>query len=256
VDPEDEAPRAAAPGWPPPHPSPPLPPPREYGTPGTPLTWRPWLWGLLAGLVVAALVTVGLVVLLPGDSDARDDGGDAGRQPTASTSTSASASSTPPAAPAPYRCWDGSDAQNLKDCSQPKGVEGLRWVFPAMANGACGAPRTQGGAGLVVRVLCLHRLEDGSRVGVGYFQWRSVAAGAAFYEDQGLTRSEVPTPDDKPVQIAYYGVSDDQTKVAALFVHEPFSFTITVPSSATVSPADQQALSPRPADQLRGEPVG
>jgi hypothetical protein len=230
-----------------------VPPPREYGAPGTPLAWRPWLFGLLAVLVVGALVTVGLVVLLPGDNDDRNEKGDAGRQP--STSTSTSAASTPPAPPAPYRCWDGSDAQELKDCSRPKGVEGLRWVFPAMATEKCGKAN-KAGDGAVLRVLCLHRFGDGTRVGVGYFEWRSVRAGRAFYGAQGLTPSNVKGPDGRPVAFGFFGVQGDQVKSGNLLVHEPLSVTVTFPVSVTPTAQDVQALSPRPIDQLRGAPVG
>ena len=256
MDPEDEAPRAAAPGWPPPHPSPPLPPPREYGAPGTPLAWRPWLLGLLAVLVAAGLVTVGLVVLLPGDHD--DGGHAAGRQPAASTptSTSASAASTPPAAPAPYRCWDGSEAQKLKDCSPPTGVEGLKWVFPAMAADKCGKASKDAGDGAVLRVLCRHALEDGTRIGVGYFEWSSVRAGKDFYGAQGLAPTKAKGPDGRPVAFGFFGVQGDTVKSANLLVDEPLSSTVTFPVSVTPTAQDVQALAPRPFDQLRGAPVG
>ncbi len=251
MDPEDEAPRAAAPGWPPPHPSPPLPPPREYGTPGTPLAWRPWLLGLLAVVAVGALVTVGLVVLLPGNGD---DGGDAVRQPTTSASPSATAGSTPPAPPAPYRCWDGSDAQELKDCSRPTGVEGLRWAFPAMADDKCGKA-IKGADGSVLRVLCRHVLADGTKIGVGYFEWRSVQDGQDFYGAQGLASTKAKEPGGRPVAFGFFGVQGDVVKSANLFVDEPLSSTITFPVSVTPTAEDVQALSPRPFDQLRGVPA-
>jgi hypothetical protein len=253
VDPEHEAPRAAAPGWPPPHPSPPLPPPREYGTPGTPLAWRPWLWGALAAVVVGALVTVGLVLLLPDAGDEADHGGAAGGQPT--TSASATVASTSPAPAAPYRCWDGSDAQQLKECSHPTGVEGLRWVFPAMADDRC-AKASKPGDGAELRVLCVHVLEDGTRAGVGYFEWSSVKAGKRFYGAQGLAPTKAKGPDGRPVSFGFFGVEDDQVKSASLFADEPLSFTITFPVGITPTAQDVRALSPRPVDQLRGAPVG
>jgi hypothetical protein len=251
VDP-DEA-RGTTPPWPPPHPSPPLPPPREYGAPGTPPDWRPWLGGLLAVLVAGALVTAGLLVLLPGSAE--DDNSRAGRQPGESSSAS-DAGSTAPATPAPYRCWDGSDAQKLKDCSRPTGVEGLRWVFPAMADEKCGKPNTSGGAGLELRMLCLHRLQDGTRIGVGYFAWQSIPAGFAFYKGQGLQPSKVPGPDGRPVHFGFFGIEGATVKAASLFAKEPFSLTITYPATTTLSEQDQQALAPRPPDQVRGAPAG
>ncbi len=180
----DEASRRAAPGWPQPHPSPPLPPPREYGAPGTPLDWRPWLWGRLAAAVVA-LVVVGLVLLLSGGDGGRERA-DADRKPATSPAASDAASTTP-AAPAPYRCWDGSEAQALKDCSSPTGEEGLRWVFPHLGDQRCGKP-TQAGPGVVLRILCTARLSDGSRIQLGYYQWDSVHAR------RGLLRRPGPDP--------------------------------------------------------------
>jgi len=246
VDPDDEAPRPVAPGWPPPHPSPPLPPPREYGAPGTPLAWRPWLRGLLAVLVVGALVTVGLVLLLPGGND---DGGQAGRQPSTSTSTSASASPTAPAPPAPYRCWDGSEAQKVKDCSLPAGAPGLAWVFPAMANQNCG-PSSSSGRGVVQRVLCVDKLADGNRIRIGYYEWESVDNGLQFYEDQDLVQAK-----DGGFH-RFSGTSGDLVKAAALYRDAPFSFTITVAPDAAATPEEMAALASRPPEQVRGGPAG
>lgn len=254
MDPEDAA--AHDVSWPAPHPSPPLPPPREYGSPGTPPNRHPWLWAMLAAVVIGALVSGGLVAVL------RNVGGGepVSRQPDraveSSTPTDSPESPESPATPAPYRCWDGTPAPRLADCSRPSGEAGLRWVFPAIANQKCGASSAKGGEGVVVRVLCLHRLEDGTRVGVGYFQWRSVAAGSDFYKSQGLAKNEIVGPDGKTVQLGFSGVAGDQAKVAALFVRAPFSLTISYPATATFSEADQLALAPRPGDQLRGEPVG
>ncbi len=248
--PPDESP-GSAPQWPPPHTSPPLPPPREYGAPGTPLAWRPWLFGLLAVLVVGALVTVGLVVLLPGDSDDRNEGADAGRQPSPSPSTSpsASASSTPPAPPAPYRCWDGADAQRLNDCSRPTGVEGLQWLFPHLVDQKCGKP-TKTGPGVVLRILCSARLSDGSRIQMGYYQWESVRTGAGYYNAQRLTGS---TSDGFH---RWTGGSKDTLKSAQLYAAAPFSLTVTMPANAQTSASDAEQLEPRPPKQVRGTPAG
>jgi hypothetical protein len=125
-----------------------------------------------------------------------------------------------------------------------------------MADDRCGAPSDSGGDGLVLRVLCLHRLADGTRIGVGYFEWTSVEAGKAFYADQGLTASEVPGPDGKPVHLGFFGIAGGQVKAATLFAREPFSLTVTYPASVTLSEQDQLALAPRTPEQLRGAPAG
>jgi hypothetical protein len=109
---------------------------------------------------------------------------------------------------------------------------------------------------VLLRVLCLHRLGDGTRVGVGYFQWTSVKAGRDFYAAQGLEPSKTQGPGGRPVMLRFFGVQGDQVKAANLFADEPFSYTVTFPASITPTVEDVQALAPRPADQLRGAPVG
>jgi hypothetical protein len=109
---------------------------------------------------------------------------------------------------------------------------------------------------MVVRVLCLHRLQDGTRIGVGYFAWKSIRAGVDFYRGQGLKASKLPGPNGQPVYFGFFGIEGARAKAASLFVKEPFSLTITYTAATTLSERDQQALAPRPPDQLRGEPVG
>jgi hypothetical protein len=196
---------------------------------------------------VGALVTAGLVVLLPAE---RDDGGHAGRQPTTSPTPSAAASTPPTApAPAPYRCWDGSDAQALKDCSRPTGDQGLHWVFPRMADQRCGKP-TKTGPGVVLRILCSARLSDGNRIQLGYYQWDSVRAGIAFYGAQDLART------DGNGFHGWTGGADGTFKSALLYVAAPYSQTVTIPASSLATPEDLQLMQPRPPKQVRGEPVG
>jgi hypothetical protein len=243
VDP-DEA-RGSVPPWPPPHPSPPLPPPREYGAPGTPPDWRPWLWGLLAVVVVGALVTAGIVVLLPGDSH----DGRASRPPDPSSTASSAAASTTPASQAPYRCWDGSDAETLRDCSRPTGEQGLQWVFPHLADRRCGKP-TKTGPGVVLRILCSAKLSDGSRIRLGYYQWESVRAGIAFYGAQHLTRT------DANGFHGWTGGTGRTVKSALLYVAAPYSQTVTIAASAVATAEDLQLMQPRPPTRVRGEPVG
>jgi hypothetical protein len=202
---------------------------------------------VLAVLVVGALVTVGLVVLLPGDNDDRNEGGDAGRQP--STSTSPSAASTPPAPPAPYRCWDGSDAQKLNDCSRPTGVQGLQWLFPQMADQKCGKP-SKTGTGVVLRILCSARLSTGGRIQLGYYEWKSVRTGVDFYAAQDLDGF------DSDGFRRWTGGSTDTRKAALMYVAAPFSLTVTLPAEAEVSASDAEELQPRPPKEVRGTPAG
>jgi hypothetical protein len=211
---------------------------------------------------VVVAVSVVAVVLRPGDVV---DGAETKRPGAAATPATPGStpservggdSSAEEVVPAAYRCWDGASVPRLKDCTKPAGEDGLRWVFPAMATDRCGRAARTGGAGVVLRVLCLHRLGDGARIAVGYFLWTSVRAGADYYAGQGLTPSTVPGPDGRPAQLAFLGTRGDQQKAATLFSHAPFSVTLSFPASVTPTPQELAALAPRPPDQLRGAPAG
>jgi hypothetical protein len=248
VDPENDAARSDV-SWPQPHPSPPLPPPREYGAPGTAPGRHPWLVGLLAVVAVAALVGAVVVVrgLVGGDDP---DPKPSDPAPTQGSPTQEPTTTAPPApAPAGATCWDGSAAESVSQCSKPEGAAGLAWVFPNLSQQKCGEP-TETGPGVVLRILCVDRLTDGSRVQVGYYQWESVRAGITFYDDQGLTRA-----DDRGV-LRWTGGSGGTAKSAALYGNAPFSLTVTVRASAQPGPDDDRIFTLRPPDQLRGEPVG
>jgi hypothetical protein len=230
--------------WPPPHPSPPLPPPREYGSPGTPPDRRPLVAGVVAAVVLVALVVVLAVVLLGGD-----DEGDP--TPAPARTSSAAAPATADASPAAaYSCWNGDPADDLAACPPPDGEAGLRWLFPAMEQARCGKAGTAGGEGVALRVLCVYK-GSGTKVQLGYFQWTSVEAADAFYAGQGLTATDSADGTTR----TYAGTEGQSTKSATLYLGAPFSVTTTYPSGAALSPEDQAALAPRPADQLAGAPA-
>ena len=202
--------------------------------------------GLLVAIAVGALVGAVVVVrsLVGGD-----DPGTERSDPVTGPSSPAQASTPTTPAPAPQvRCWDGSVAEQPAQCSRPDGEAGLAWVFPNLAAQKCGAP-TQTGAGVVLRILCVARLADGTRVQVGYYQWRSVRAGIAFYDGQGLARA------DEGGFHRWTGASGQTGKSAVLYAQAPFSVTATFPG-AQAAAVDAEILVLRPADQLRGEPVG
>jgi hypothetical protein len=198
----------------------------------------------VAAVLAVAIVVVVLVLVLGGsdDSDGSDDKTVAA-DPT--PSETASESATPAA---PYACWDGAAAAQLADCSAPSGEAGLAWLFPAMADARCGKANAAGGEGVVTRVLCVYRASDGTRVQLGYFEWASVDAAAAFYAAQGL----VPTDAADGTTRTYAGTQGATTKTGTLYLGAPFSVTATYPSGVTLTPEDQAALAPRPASELSG----
>ena len=191
VDPEDETPRAAAPGWPPPHPSPPLPPPREYGAPryaarlapwlrgrSPPSSWQRWSW---SGSSCCSPVTA---------TTAEPTGVRSSGRPSPARPRRRLVDRAPAGTAAPYRCWDGSDAQTLRDCSRPTGEQGLPGSSRSWPSSGAGS-RPQTGSGRGAAASSARRgSSDGSRVQLGYYQWESVRAGVAFYGAQDLTRAD------------------------------------------------------------------
>lgn len=270
--------RSSDAGWPAPHPSPPLPPPREYGAPGTPPPRPPWLIPALVVAVVGVLAAIVLGLTLgSGDDDpdpASSEPSAAGTTPSAEPTPEPTAEPTPEptaeATPEPtptqtptptpadsssaFVCWDGSGADRLADCSSPTGSDGLAWLFPRMADQRCGASDESGDA--VLRVVCLDELDDGTRVQVGYFEWSSVEDGLDFYDQQGLERSDLPLPGgDEIGSYAFIGSAGGVQKLAGLYGQVPFSFTLTYPGGVTLSAADLDAFAPRRVDQVRGMPA-
>jgi hypothetical protein len=275
--------RGEQPAWPPPHPSPPLPPPRGYGTPGEPPSRAPYVLGALSVVLVVGIVAL-VFAVFGGDDEGEPDpaGATSGvAAPTAGATTVGPPKASPTAEPEPSEsqepsdkpsdqpsgepsekpsgkpsgdasdaatCWDDSTAPTVDDCSMPTGVLGLRWVFPALTDAACGSPITDAGDGAETRVLCITRLADGSRAQLGFFEWGSTEEGLDFYDGQGLERTE------SEGLVAWAGTDGDQAKLAVGFLDAPYSVTLTYPASATLAPEDQARLFPRPAGELKGVP--
>ena len=210
--------------------------------PGTSPSRAPYLIGAGAVLVVVVLAVVLGVVLIGGDDEpeAKTDE-TSGPATSAETETETEASSEAPAAA--YTCWDGAAADVLEDCTTPSGEAGLQWVFPAIAQARCGQAAAAGGA--TTRVLCIARLE-GTKVQLGFFEWPAVPQGLAFYDGQGLSRTEAT---DGVVRWTGPG------KAATMYAAAPFSVTVTYPEDAGLSPDQLAAFEPRPAAELTGVPA-
>ena len=198
-----------------------------------------------------ALFAGGGVWLLSGPAD---DEPTAAATPTPSAPATEAAPATPSAvaatsdAPVPARCWDASTAPRVEDCSLPDGAAGLAWVFPQLAGQQCRPPRAGGGPGVVVRVLCSAKLQDGTKVQLGFYQWESVAAGDAYYDAQRLGRADTAGFHGWTTKIG------KRTKSAVLYADAPYSRTLVFRTGSEFSP-ELQHLEPRPPDQLRGEPA-
>ena len=251
-----------SPGWPPPHPSPPLPPPREYGSPGTAPARRPWLVPAVAAAAVAVVVV--LVLVLVHGSDDPDRATDPGASDSASTASAPATASDPSAsetagsaAAAAYTCWNGDTAASLDECGSPEGRAGLEWVFPSLAGQRCvDRPPPAGSGNPDLRVLCVDRLPDGTRVQIGYFEWPEVDAGYDYYEGDGLERTDVEGASGEVDVWQWFGAGDTAGKAAAMYAAEPLSVSITVADPDRRREVLDTLVAARPVDQLRGVPAG
>ena len=252
----------SSPGWPPPHPSPPLPPPREYGSPGTAPVRRPWLVPALAAAAVAVVVVLVLVLVLGSDDPDRatDPGASsdsAAGTPTPDPATTADPSPSGSTAGSAYTCWDGDAAASLDECGNPEGRAGLEWVFPSLAGQRCvDRPPPAGSGNPDLRILCVDKLPDGTRVQIGYFEWPEVGAGYDYYEGDGLERTDVEDASGEVAAWQWFGAGDTAGKAVAMYAAEPLSVAITVADPERRREVLDTLVAARPVDQLRGVPAG
>jgi hypothetical protein len=209
-----------------------------------------WVWSLLGGAVAITVFAGGGFWLL---SSPGDEGPPAVATPgtpatPAATSTGEAPAPVAQSSEAAARCWDGSAAAAVDDCSLPDGAAGLAWLFPQLPGQSCHAPRP-GGHGVVVRLLCAARLSDGTTVRVGYYQWDSVAAADAYYGGQPLRRV------DSEGFHGWRATIGLRIKKAVLYADAPYSRTLLYRVSASGSP-ELKHLQPRSPERVRGEPVG
>ncbi|MET8521391.1 hypothetical protein [Nocardioides sp. NPDC004968] len=95
----------------------------------------------------------------------------------------------------PYVCWDGSGSGSLTRCPDPRGADGLKWVFPgyedAFRSGDCaqgetgdGDPSTSSGHRLFVECSMSWR---GTQVYLHYAYWSEWQTGQRKYAATGST---------------------------------------------------------------------
>lgn len=89
----------------------------------------------------------------------------------------------------PYVCWDGNGSGSLTRCPDPRGEDGLSWVFPghedAARRGEC-TRREAGGRDLFVECSMSWR---GDQVYLHYAHWSEWQAGRKKYDTTGSTPS-------------------------------------------------------------------
>lgn len=103
----------------------------------------------------------------------------------------------------PYVCWDGNGAGSLTRCPDPRGEDGLQWVFPGYEDvagrGECsssgtGARDSSASPGHNLFVECSMEWH-GDQVYLHYAQWSDWRTGQKRYVASGSTPSIEQRPD-------------------------------------------------------------
>lgn len=104
-------------------------------------------------------------------------------------------SSTTKRANTPYVCWDGNGSGSLTRCPDPRGEDGMRWVFPgyddAGRRGECARGDTGAGDQFVECTMSWR----GSRVYLHYAYWSAWQTGQKKYAAVGSAPSVEQRPD-------------------------------------------------------------
>lgn len=250
------APRAAPP--PPPFVPPPvaplpvapLPP---VGPPGGRGRRRRSVLLVLLAAVLAVVVGIGTALLLArGDDDPAagegDRATDAGRStPAGGADPTAADPGSDAADAAAYTCWDGGPADDLADCGEPHGAEGLPWVFPDADGPRCSATMGNRGAEADCRV----RASSGGQVRVHYSEWSDWDAAHAEYSAQDVQGAVTRWKDFFRWYISPRK-GEWEYKVALLYRDAPWSVTVYGHTAADRDEVLRQ-LATRPVSDLMGE---
>ncbi|WP_193610089.1 hypothetical protein [Nocardioides lijunqiniae] len=129
-------------------------------------------------------------------------------------------------------CWDGSEVADLSSCARPKGVRGLRWVFPSFSprGDSCQDVRTgERGSGRPTVWMCDFEIA-GSPVTITYSELRSVAGGRAAFDEEyaGSERSTVEASDGTPLRHEWRRELPGGTgyAVTAMYVGHPYAVQV------------------------------
>lgn len=231
-------------------PLPPVGPPAGRGRRG-----RSVLLVLLAA-VLAVVIGVGTALLLArgdddptaGDGDRATDATDADRTGGAApTGAAADERETEATEAAAYTCWDGGPADDVADCGQPRGADGLAWVFPDSDGPRCSASMGNRGAEADCRV----RASSGGQVRVHYSEWTDWDAAYAEYSAQDVQGAVTRWKDFFRWYISPRA-GDWEHKVALLYRDAPWSVTVY---GHTAADRDEvlRELATRPVTDLKGE---
>lgn len=212
---------------------------------------------VLLAAALAAVVGVGTALLLArGDDDPAAGGGERASDPDGASDRATEGAPTGAAADDPvtdaadgasYTCWDGDPAEDVADCGEPRGADGLVWVFPDADGPRCSATMGNRGAEADCRV----RASSGGQVRVHYSEWSDWDAAYAEYSAQDVQGAVTRWRDFFRWYIAPRR-GDWEYKVALLYRDAPWSVTVYGHSAADRDEVLRQLVT-RPVGDLKGE---
>ena len=132
--------------------------------------------------------------------------------------------------PKSVTCWDGEERTDPDDCGQPRGVRGLRWVFPSFRPADVGCrnvlaehPTFQGPTMWACDVEIA-----GSPVLITYSELTEVAESIAYLERNysGAKRQVVKGDNGAPVRYEWRRRFDDGYVLIAVYVDHPFAVEV------------------------------
>jgi hypothetical protein len=256
--------------------SPPPPPPSSWPAPAPvppPQRSRRGLVVGLVGVLVALLVigvgVAGYLLVVDGDPDPSPSAA-TDESPATEESVPASASATPtptpppadptteapttapattaPPVPTTVSCWDGAQAQRLRDCTPPSGKAGLSWVFPNFSDTDCSGYTTTGSRPQIWN--CTGYLDDGTPIDLNYSQWYRVRPGVSHYDADAYDKEVLAGGLVRWAIIS----ADDEYKAALMYADAPWSVTVYADSESARDRGVQAFATMRPRDQLLGTP--
>lgn len=151
-------------------------------------------------VTVVLAIGVGIIVYLAETTD--DTGQPSARATAGATASDAPAGAVLPPSTAPssarpdgprYRCWDGTAATSLRDCTDPAGDAALAWIFPQEADARqYGTCYDKAGAARSAFVQCDLRW-NGHVVHLHFSDWTSVRRARGHYDGGGA----IPTTSER-----------------------------------------------------------
>jgi hypothetical protein len=132
--------------------------------------------------------------------------------------------------PATVTCWDGEQRTDPADCGRPRGVRGLRWVFPSFRPSDVGCrdvlaehPTFQGPTMWSCDVEIA-----GSPVLITYSELTGVAESIAYLERHysGVERTTVAASDGAPARYEWRRRFEDGYVLISVYADHPFAVEV------------------------------